>query len=216
MTRAGPCHDAHWWGMRRASPDASPPRRRPRHDSPDASPPRRPAQPVDSDASPPRRRPRQDSLDASPPRRPAAAQADGDASPPRRRPWHDSPDASLPRRPAAAQAIDRDASLPRRRPRHDLPDASPPRRRAGRESPDALPERTQRWCLLSSSACLLDDVRVGAVMSIEFHSCLCMSVRLGYSFPVPLRPKCQVQADLESTGQMVLYVCGCAQEITTA
>ena len=69
----------------RCSPDASPPRRRPR-DSPDASPPRR--QRHDSpDASPPRRR-RHDSPDASPPRR-QRHDSPGDASPPRRRQRHD-------------------------------------------------------------------------------------------------------------------------------
>ncbi|GIL68059.1 hypothetical protein Vafri_21350 [Volvox africanus] len=138
-------------GGHRESQDASPPRRRQRHDSPDASPPRRGAV---QDASPPRRRQRHDSPDASPPRR-AVVQ---DASPPRRRQRHDSPDASPPRRGAVQDASPprratvQDASPPRRRQRHDSPDASPPRRatvqdaspprrRQRHDSPDASPPR---------------------------------------------------------------------------
>eukprot|EP01104_Vermistella_antarctica_P015963 TRINITY_DN5348_c0_g1_i1.p1 TRINITY_DN5348_c0_g1~~TRINITY_DN5348_c0_g1_i1.p1 ORF type:complete len:456 (-),score=140.19 TRINITY_DN5348_c0_g1_i1:4-1350(-) len=127
--------------QRHDSPDASPPRQLQRHDSPDASPPRKRAPRHDSpshsdgdgDASPPRRGRRSPSPDndASPPRsRQRHGSPEGDASPPRRQQRHDSPDASPPRRRQRHGSPDRDgdASPPRRRQRHDSPDASPPRR----------------------------------------------------------------------------------------
>lgn len=118
--------------------DASPPRRRARHDSPDdASPPRRRARHDSPEhASPPRRVARHESPDdASPPRRRARHDSDDDASPPRRR--HDSPDDASPPRRHPQHDADVDASPPRRRARHDSPgDASPPRRRAAPPADD--------------------------------------------------------------------------------